>query len=206
MDILVPAKRYPSENGELWYAYVETKMKPQLFIITGVNGIGKSTVIPDLKRKLDPVSFVVHDFDERGVPDNADREWRKSEMKYWVTVAKSNLGENLSTVVCGFVKVSDINSALEDTPDITVSVCVLDASPVTISKRILSRYTTPESLVELERTTGKTPEKFVSDNVWVASKFREEANENSYYILDTNEKKPGQVATDIVAWIKTQES
>jgi len=177
-------------------------MKPQLFIITGVNGIGKSSVIPELKHTLDPASFVVHDFDERGVPDNADREWRKSETKHWVYTAKLNLNKNLSTVVCGFMKASDISYALENVPDITVSVCVLDASPDTISKRIVSRYTASESLIELERTTGKTPEKFVSDNVWVASKFREEANENGYYILDTNEKNPDQVATDIIAWIK----
>lgn len=194
----------PSENGELWYAYVETKMKPQLFIVTGVNGIGKSSVIPELKRTLDPVNFVVHDFDERGVPDNADREWRKSEMKHWVTVAELNLTENISTIVCGFIKASDIRYALENVPGITVSVCVLDASPETISRRILSRYTTPPSLIELERTTGKTPEKFVSDNVWVALKFREEANENDYYILDTNDKDPDQVATGIITWIKTR--
>ncbi len=179
-------------------------MKPQLFIITGVNGIGKSSVIPKLKHTLDPTSFDVHDFDERGVPDNADREWRRSETRHWVSTAKLNLNKNLSTVVCGFVKVSDIGYALENVLDITVSVCVLDASPETISKRILSRYTTSESLIELERTTGKTPEKFVSDNVWVASKFREEANENDYYILDTDEEKPDQVATGIIAWIKTR--
>jgi len=49
-------------------------MKPQLFIITGVNGIGKSTIIPELKGLLNSKNFVVHYFDERGVPDKADRE------------------------------------------------------------------------------------------------------------------------------------
>lgn len=179
-------------------------MKQQLFIITGVNGVGKSSVIPELKHILNSADFAVHDFDERGVPDNADKEWRKSEMKHWVTIAEHNLIENISTIVCGFIKASDIKFALEDAANITVSVCVLDASPETISKRILSRYTTQESLVELERTTGKTPEKFVSDNVWVASKFREEANENGYYILDTDEQNPDQVARRIITWVKTQ--
>jgi RNase adaptor protein for sRNA GlmZ degradation len=176
-------------------------MKPHLFIITGVNGIGKSSVIPELKRTLDPSIFVVHDFDERGVPDNADREWRKSEMKHWVTISELNMSKNISTVVCGFVKANDITLALEDASDIPVSICLLDASLETISTRVLSRYTTPESLVELERTTGKTPEKFVGDNVWGASKFREEANENGYYVLDTDALTPQQVAASIVTWI-----
>ncbi len=177
-------------------------MKSQLFIITGVNGIGKSSVIPELRYNLNPDSFVVHDFDERGVPDNADREWRKSETKHWFSTAKLNLNKHLSTVVCGFMKVSDISYALENVPDITVSVCVLNASPETISRRILSRYTTPESLIELERATGKTPEKFISDSVWIAPGFREEASENGYYILDTDELRPDQVASNIITWIK----
>jgi len=74
-------------------------MKPQLFIITGVNGIGKSTIIPELKGLLNSKNFVVHDFDERGVPDKADREWRKSETRHWVTVAGHNISKNLSTIV-----------------------------------------------------------------------------------------------------------
>ncbi len=179
-------------------------MKPQLFIITGVNGIGKSCIIPKLRDHLNSINFVVHDFDERGVPDNADSEWRKSEIKHWFTIAEQNISKKLSTVVCGFMKMSDIKHALENGYSIKVSVCVLDASPETISSRILSRYLTPESLIELKRTTGKTPEKFVSDNVWVASKFREEAKENAYYLLDTNEQRPDKVATSVIAWINTQ--
>jgi gluconate kinase len=174
----------------------------KLFIITGVNGIGKSSVIPELRRTLNPDSFVVHDFDERGVPDNADREWRKSETIHWFSTAKLNQNKNLSTVVCGFMKVSDISYALENVPNINVSVCVLNASPDTISRRILSRYTTPESLIELERATGKTPEKFVSDSVWIAPKFREEAIEKGYFILDTDELTPDQVAKNIIAWME----
>lgn len=63
----------------------------------------------------------------------------------------------------------------------------------------MGRYQTPESVVELERTTSKTPEKFVQDNVWVSGKFREAANENGFYILDTGNKKSNKVANDIIA-------
>lgn len=177
-------------------------MKPQLFLITGVNGIGKSSVISHLKRKLDSASFAVHDFDERGVPDNADREWRKTETAHWMSLAMQNTNKNVSTIVCGFMKAGDITFASQGITDLIISVCVLDASPETISKRIASRYTTPESLVELERSTGKILEKFVNDNVWVATKFREEAKENGYYVLDTNEQNPEQVATNINVWVK----
>ncbi len=179
-------------------------MRAQLFIITGVNGIGKSTIIPELKDKLNSINFVVHDFDERGVPNNTDSEWRKSELKHWLTIAEHNISKNLSTIVCGFMKISDIMYALENADSIKISVCVLDASPETISIRISSRYLTSESLIELERTTGKTLEKFASDNIWIASKFREEVKENAYYVLDTNEQSPYKVATNVIAWIDKQ--
>lgn len=180
-------------------------MNPQLFLITGVNGVGKSSVIPELRSLLNVDIFEIHDFDERGVPDNAGQEWRESETKYWVKSAEENGTRNISTVVCGFMKTGDIQHALSDRPEIRVNVCLLDASPETISKRILSRYTTPGSLQELERMTGKTPEKFVSDNVWVSTKFRKEAEENGYYVLDTNNLTPKEVAEKIVAWVNMRE-
>lgn len=176
----------------------------KLFIVTGVNGIGKSSIIPALKLNLNPLSFKVHDFDERGVPSNADRHWREAEMIHWVNVAKLNSQKNISTIVCGFVKTNDIKSSLIADSVIPVCVCVLDASPATIEKRISNRYTTPLSLTELERNTGKTLEKFISDNVWVAAKFREEAIENGYYVLNTDELSPELVAANIVTWINTQ--
>ena len=176
-------------------------MNPQLFLITGVNGIGKSSVIPELGSLLDADIFEIHDFDERGVPDNAGQEWRESETKHWVKVAIENSMHGIATIVCGFMKTSDIQYALGDCPEIKASMCLLDADAETISERILSRYTTPESLQELERTTGKTPEKFVSDNVWVSTKFRKEAKEKGYYVLDTNNLTPKEVAEKIVEWV-----
>ena len=38
-------------------------MNPQFFLITGVNGIGKSSVIPELGSLLDADIFEIHDFD-----------------------------------------------------------------------------------------------------------------------------------------------
>ncbi len=176
-------------------------MQNKLFIITGVNGIGKSAVIPELMSKLDSLQYVIYDFDERGVPDNADRDWRESETIHWLEVAKQNTINNLSTLVCGFMKVSDIEQAIQKVPDIQVEVCLLDANPETISKRIMSRYQTQESLRELERTTGKNLEKFLGDNVWVSAKFRESVLNKDFAIIDTSDKNPVEVASAIVDWI-----
>lgn len=173
----------------------------RIYFVVGVNGVGKSTIIPLLQDRLSPAAFAVHDFDERGVPDDADGAWRASETMHWASVGRDNLGRGISTVVCGFVKAKEIDQAVRAL-GITPSVCLLDADGPTIQTRIASRYTTPSRLEELQRTTGKTLDKFVQDNVWVSDKFREEATTNGYYILDTSGLGPEQVADKLVAWLK----
>jgi thymidylate kinase len=176
-------------------------MQPKLFIVTGVNGIGKSTVITELVSKLDPERYKVHDFDERGVPDSADKGWRESETVHWLEVAKQNAASNITTIVCGFMKVADIEQAMVQVPDVQTTVCLLDGSPEVIADRLMSRYQTPESLAELERTTGKTSEKFIADNVWVSTKFREAAEEKAFNSIDTSDKSPAEVADAIIEWL-----
>jgi RNase adaptor protein for sRNA GlmZ degradation len=169
----------------------------RIFLITGVNGIGKSTLVSQLKDKLDEDSFDVHDFDERGVPDNVGRDWRQSETLHWITVGKENAK---NTIVCGFMKFSEIETALSQLGT-QARICLLDADEETVSCRILGRYTNPESIAELERTTRKTPEKFATDNIWVSSKFREEAKEKDYSIVDTSDLSAGEVGQKITEWI-----
>lgn len=101
------------------------------------------------------------------------------------------------TIICGYAKLKEIKHAME-VFDTEVSVYLLDANKETIRDRILSRYTTSDSLEELLRTTGKTPEKFIEDNVWVSGKFREEAIQAGHTILDTSDLTPEQVADYVI--------
>jgi broad-specificity NMP kinase len=172
----------------------------KLFLITGVNGIGKTTLITELAGKLDKNTFGIHDFDERGVPDNADKNWRQSETSHWVEVGKDNQKNGGATVICGFMKFAEIRNSLA-LHGMEANVCLLDANKDVITGRILGRYTTPESVTELERTTSKTPEKFAADNLWVSSKFRTEAKESGYFVVDTSNLSPAEVGEEISAWI-----
>jgi broad-specificity NMP kinase len=171
-----------------------------IFLITGVNGIGKSTLISQLVNKLDMTAFDIHDFDERGVPDNVGREWRQSETLHWIKISKENMDNFKGTVVCGFMKFLEIEAALSQL-GVSANICLLDADEETVSRRILGRYPDPEGIAELERTTGKTPDKFAADNVWISSKFRQEANEKGYFIIDTSNLPPEEVAQKVTEWI-----
>lgn len=172
----------------------------KIFLITGVNGIGKSTLISQLKNKLDASIFDIYDFDDRGVPDNADREWRQSETFHWIKIGKENNNKEKGTIVCGFMKFTEIEDVLSQL-SVEAHICLLDADEKTISERISGRYTNSESVIELERTTGKTPEKFATDNVWVSLKFREEANNKGYYMIDTSSLSSEEVSQKIIDWI-----
>ncbi len=162
--------------------------------------MGKSSVILHLYSFLPKTGYSIHDLDERGVPDKADKIWRQSEIQYWLELGKQNLSKNITTIICGFAKPEELNSISEDlgTP---ISVIVLDADANSLTERILGRYVSPESKIELERTTGKSPEKFIEDNIWVSTKFREEAQRLQYVTLDTTGLSSMEVANQIVSLI-----
>lgn len=82
-------------------------MKAAIFFITGASGVGKTTLVEQLKLRNIP-SCIIYDFDERGVPSNADKAWRKRETELWLDVAVKNLEKNISTVICGVSVPSEI--------------------------------------------------------------------------------------------------
>ncbi|NTW30766.1 MAG: hypothetical protein HGA33_05790 [Candidatus Moranbacteria bacterium] len=169
-------------------------MIPKTFFVIGVNGVGKSTVLPYLRRLLPVEKFDVHDFDERGVPDNADKMWRMSESDYFIGLGEVNMSRGISTVICGFVKPLEIVGRAE---------CILlDADEEIIRERLSSRYRTTESVDELRRTTGKTVEKFIADNMFIAASFRKDCHDTECMILDTSTCAPESVASAIVNHLK----
>ena len=55
----------------------------QIYFIAGASGAGKTAVVPYLKKIL-PTNFQIHDFDDIGVPPNADKKWRQESTEKWL--------------------------------------------------------------------------------------------------------------------------
>jgi energy-coupling factor transporter ATP-binding protein EcfA2 len=161
-------------------------MQPKTYFIIGANGVGKSTLLHLLADLLPKDRFDLHDFDERGVPDNADKAWRMNETTHWLEVGEKNRAKNVSTVVCGFAKPAEIGDGAE--------TILLDVDGPPLEARLRKRYQTEASLGELKRTTGKTVEKFIADNIWVASVLRKECQEKGYKTIGTSDVAPETVA------------
>ncbi len=72
----------------------------------------------------------------------------------------------------------------------------------TIADRIKSRYLTGESTDELMRTTGKSMEKFIMDNVYYSNFLRESCLKYDCETINTTGKTPEEVANEILSVIR----
>ncbi len=171
-------------------------MQPKIYFISGVCGVGKSSLIPHLKNLLSSDKFDVRDFDERGVPDGADRNWRKSEVKKWLEVGELSAQENISTIICGFVKRSDFEEAsTENTPEI--KTILLDADSETIRKRLMGRYSVNGVFDETKKVIGKPVTEFIESNVYYCDIMRKECIEEGWVVIDTSNSTPEEVANKV---------
>lgn len=161
-------------------------MLPKTYFVVGVNGVGKTTLISHLQPLLAEGGFEIRDFDERGVPDGGGREWRLSETEHWLALGKKNKEKGRSTIICGFAKPQELGERAE--------IILLDASGEKIEERLKNRYQTDVSIAELNRTTGKTVEKFIADNIYYSSILRKECEEAGCKIVDTTTLSPEEVA------------
>ena len=109
-----------------------------MFFVTGANGVGKTTCIPELRRLLP--DFAIHDFDDVGVPADVDVAWRHRTTEHWLQRGIENDREGRHTAICGGALLGEIlacPSALE----VKIEVCLLDVHDVELVDRLESRGT-----------------------------------------------------------------
>jgi len=169
----------------------------EIIFICGVNGVGKSTLIPRLKPLLSEKEFVVHDFDERGVPENAGSAWRASETRHWIELAKMNAQKNLTTIICGFVKPTDFGDAIQDIGS-TIQCILLDANPDVIRARLMARYMKNGIFNPQEIIIGKTVQEFIEGNIYIRGQLKTEYKKLGCSVIDTSSMEPAEVAEKII--------
>lgn len=173
-------------------------MRSKIYFLTGVCGVGKSTLIPYLKVLLPANTYDIRDFDERGVPDGADHLWRENEIKLWLEEGSTLAKDGISTVICGFAKKKDFAGLMSS--DISeVELILLHADAETVRKRLVGRYTKNGVFDENQKVIGKPVTEFIAGNVWYSSKMREECEADGCEIIDTSRATPEEVARQVVA-------
>lgn len=173
----------------------------KIIFISGVSGVGKTSVKDHLKSLLSPELVDVRDLDERGVPDGGGIAWLLSETRHWLDVAKTNAQEDKDTIICGFANPELFEQVYNKENDIPAEIILLDASSGVIEQQLRGRHTTHESLREIERAAGKPFDEFVAGCVSFAPTLRAIFEKHSYPIIDTDNKTPSEVAQKIIVWL-----
>lgn len=169
----------------------------KIYFISGVCGVGKSTVMPYLKSLLPPSKYSIFDFDERGVPDNADRKWRILESQHWIDEGNLLALKNKSTIICGFIKPDDLSS-LTDKESAEIKLILLDADPETIRQRLIKRYTKKDVFDESQKVIGMPVNEFIANNVYFSRKMKDLFEKQDHSVIDTSNLTPGEVAKGVV--------
>ncbi len=168
----------------------------KIYFISGVNGVGKTSIILFLKTLLPSNQFEVHDFDERGVPAMADSNWRISETKYWVDLSVELFSKGKCIIVCGFVKVADFQEMLSD-DSLGIITIFLDATPEIIRQRLVARYTKDGYFDESQMVAGKPINVFIDGNIWILGQMKESFAKLNSPIVDTSKLTPAEVARKV---------
>tara|TARA_Y100000294_G_C8377760_1_gene265422 strand:- start:38 stop:538 length:501 start_codon:yes stop_codon:yes gene_type:complete len=165
-------------------------MKPSLFFITGTSGAGKTTLVDHLKRSLSKAE--VHDFDEGGVPNDADETWRKQRTNEWLEKAKLYHQKGKSTIICGVTVPDEIKNSPAYDPSLNVHYALIHITETEIRKRLNQRGWSTQQ---------------IDDNVTWAKHLESYVKaEKKQYIVDGARNNPHQAAERVVKWIKQETS
>ena len=105
-----------------------------LYLITGASGSGKTACLDTLRERNPQV--VWYDFDDVGVPANADKRWRHRTTEYWLTRAIENQARGQDTCINGSIILGEV-LACPSAPAINrLAVCLLDCADVVRIERL----------------------------------------------------------------------
>lgn len=159
-----------------------------IFFITGTSGAGKTTLIQELKQILSEKKFAIYDFDENGVPENADQQWRINTTLLWLQKAEHNFKHNKITIILGVSVPSEIIALIkEHTMNLHPYFGFIKIDKATIKERLSQR---------------NWSEKLISDNInWAHYLENEVKNHHDSIILD-GQQSPHILAHRCIEWIK----
>jgi hypothetical protein len=107
------------------------------YFIAGASGSGKTAIMPDLKTKLGN-AFAVYDFDDIGVPDDADTKWRQESTEKWL---QKLLIDGKDACLLGQIVLGEILACPSAKQIDAINFCLLDVSDFERIKRLKKRNT-----------------------------------------------------------------
>jgi hypothetical protein len=194
-----------------------------LFLLFGSSASGKTAALDALRGRVPELA--IHDFDDIGVPSDADTAWRQRSNELWVRRALDYQARGLDLLLAGQTPFGELLAAPSASLVEAISACLLDCDHETQLGRLRARG--PEWLA---RSSGD-----LSDYVSWAEWMRHHAADPSWrpdvirsadpdeemrwerwqdwqagdprwrvLVLDTTELSVEQVAAGLAAWIEAE--
>ncbi|MBP6931443.1 MAG: AAA family ATPase [Candidatus Pacebacteria bacterium] len=162
------------------------------YFITGTSGSGKTTLMNSLKGKLPTGSFRVYDFDEIGVPENADKKWREESTDKWIQISNENEKNKISTVICGVSAPSEILNSPSLNKDTDLVFGILHADDEVIKSRLKERGWNDQ---------------LIQDNLnWAHHLEKEVLSQPTHYVFESSSSLSAEELADgFVKFINTPE-
>ncbi len=184
-----------------------------LFLVTGASGAGKTACMPHLRQLLPEMPL--HDFDERGVPDNADKAWRQQQTENWVQHALAYEAQGQAMILCGQVILGEALACPSASLLQGVASCLLDCYDVERIRRLRGRGThgaTQDMLswAAWQRMHAVDPQwrpDVIRDGGWSAmhwERWRDwQAGDSRWqtWVLDTTALGLEAVAEQVASWV-----
>ena len=158
----------------------------KLFFVTGAEGVGKSSIIEILKERFP--DFDVHDFDDVGVPENPELQWRYDTTLHWIKVAIENQEKGISTVIAGLSFPNEVLMFEAYKKMEKILFCLLDVRESEREKRLCERGAAREVIDDLCQLHD------------LREKFKDVKFENK--IIDTTRISIKEVGNKVVDWIE----
>ena len=173
----------------------------RVYFITGSSGVGKSSLVKELKNKH-LRQYDIHDFDEVGVPNGANQDWRIKTTETWLTLGKNNLEEGVLTIVIGLTHPDEVEEiAIRE--KIIVYYCMLEVDSKELQRRLMEyRFSTPERIANLLKYEGVSVEQFLENNMRHVEYIKHQAQKNKAHFIDTTSLSKAEVCEQIVQWIQ----
>jgi len=186
-----------------------------VYFVAGASGSGKSAIIKNLKGLLG-TNYNVFDFDDVGVPKNADKRWRQQTTEQWI---KKLLQEKKKSVLLEQMVLGEILACPSASNLITVHFCLLDVSDKERIQRLKKRNThgiDQHSLnwaawLRMHHEDPQWQQHIIKNDSWHNMQFdRWEKLDTwnslaSIKIIDTTGLSIQQVASQVRNWIESVE-
>lgn len=183
----------------------------KLYSIGGASGSGKTAVIPFLKALSDS-QIPFYDFDDIGVPADADTKWRQNAMELWL---QKLVCDGRDACLLGQMVLGEIISSPSARLISKINHCLLDVSDCQRIARLKKRSSGEAcqqmlnwaSWMRMHTHDPQWELHVIQNNAWSGLDFsylarlKNWSDVASVMVIDTTELKLDDVAQALVQWI-----